>query len=353
MFYTTQAHFEALFDGAGQADAFRAETEAECLVWQAALREKLYHVLGCDTMRHAPAKARILETVACDGYTRIKMLIHTEPDVQMPFYLLQPDGCTEGTRRRAVIACHGHCGGGKDAVAGIRDVQPVIDAIAEYNYNYGEQLARLGYMVFCPDARGFGERREKALQGDAAWQITGSSCSTLNSMALSLGQSVTGMWLWDLMRLVDYILSREDVVDSPAVVGLSGGGLQALWLAAMDTRMRCAVVSGYFYGYRESLLSEECCSCNYVPNLWRMVDIGDVGALIAPRPLVIETGTEDSLNGASGLGNVLPQVDTVRRAMALFGATNHLYHDIFQGGHRFHGDMAFAALARHHAPYSA
>ena len=39
------------------------------------------------------------------------------------------------------------------------------------------------------------------------------------------------------------------------------------------------------------------CSCNYVPHLFEHVDMGDVGALIAPRPLLVETGTHDDLNG--------------------------------------------------------
>ncbi len=35
------------------------------------------------------------------------------------------------------------------------------EAIKEYNYTYEIRLVEKGYTVFCPDARGFGERREK------------------------------------------------------------------------------------------------------------------------------------------------------------------------------------------------
>ena len=109
--------------------------------------------------------------------------------------------------------------------------------------------------------------------------------------------------------------------------GLSGGGLQTLWAAALDKRIRCAVISGYMYGYKESLLDMPGnCYCNYVPHLYEYMDMGDIAALIAPRPLLIETGNRDPLNGASGLANVRTQVDTIRRAYRTLEAEDRLYH---------------------------
>jgi hypothetical protein len=62
-------------------------------------------------------------------------------------------------------------------------------------------------------------------------------------------------------------------------------------LTALYYRIKAAVISGYFYGYKQSLLEmPDNCSCNYVPHLWEKVDMGDMGALIAPRTLLIETG---------------------------------------------------------------
>jgi len=157
------------------------------------------------------------------------------------------------------------------------------------------------------------------------------------------------MWAWDLHRLADYIATREDCVPGRVgCAGLSGGGLQTLWATALDDRIRCAVVSGYFYGYKESLLDQHTnCSCNYVPHLYEYADMGDIGALIAPRPLVIETGTLDTLNGASGLANVKSQVRITRRAYRLLGAGRHLEHVIFEGEHRWDGTVAIPFMKRH------
>ncbi len=157
------------------------------------------------------------------------------------------------------------------------------------------------------------------------------------------------MWAWDLHRLIDYARSRRDCrADRIGCAGLSGGGLQTLWAAALDPRIRCAVISGYLYGYKQSLLDlHQNCSCNYVPHLYEYVDMGDIAALIAPRPLLVETGTKDPLNGAGGLKNVLSQMRPIRRAYRLLGAANLVRHDIFEGEHRWHGVEAIPWLQKH------
>ncbi|MEN6315927.1 MAG: alpha/beta hydrolase family protein [Clostridiaceae bacterium] len=349
-YYTTQPHFEKMFETTFRTHTFKAETVDEFTAWKQSLTKKLWELTGMNRMVKCDFQPQMLEEVKCDGYIRRKMLINTEPDVIASFYLLIPDNLGLGERRTAVIASHGHSSNGKEAVAGVRSSQAMAKTIDHYNYNYGEVLAQKGYIVLCPDARGFGERRERYYQGDSPEQIMGSSCDYLNVMAMSFGQTVTGMWTWDLMRLVDYVLTRDDVNGHVASVGLSGGGLQSLWLSALDERIECSVVSGYFYGYLESLLIRFNCLCNYVPHLWSTVDIGDIGALIAPRPLLIETGDQDDLNGQSGLLNVTTQIKTVQRAMDLTGKPGNIYHDIFSGGHRWHGEYAYRWLLKHCPP---
>jgi pimeloyl-ACP methyl ester carboxylesterase len=150
------------------------------------------------------------------------------------------------------------------------------------------------------------------------------------------------------MRLVDYICSCEIYCPTRiACVGLSGGGLQSLWLAALDERIACAIVSGYFYGYKDSLLKlSENCSCNYLPHLWEAVDMGDIGALVAPRPLFIESGDQDYYNGERGVVNTTEQAQITRSAYRLLDAEENFFHHIFVGKHRWNGEKAYPFLQK-------
>lgn len=348
-YYTSQGYFEKRFKALSRQMGFNAATLEEYAIWKNQMRAELADLTGLTTMERCEPAPQVSERNALDGYVREKVLLQTEPGVIMPLYVLIPEGLTEGERRPPVIAPHGHGSAGKFVVAGRTDIPAVKEGIKTYNYDYGVQLVRQGLVVFCPDARGFGERREPGMQGDEQARFMSSSCNLLNHMAIPLGQTVTGMWTWDLIRLADYAATRPECDSSRlGCAGLSGGGLQTLWFAAMDDRVKCAVVSGYFYGYKESLLElNGNCSCNYVPHLWEKVDMGDIAALIAPRPLLIETGDKDPLNGKSGVDNVLPQVEITRRAYRLLGADDRLFHHIFPGEHRWSGEKAIPWLKRH------
>jgi hypothetical protein len=69
----------------------------------------------------------------------------------------------------------------------------------------------------------------------------------------------------------------------------------------------------------------------------------DLGALIAPRPLLIETGTEDPLFPLAAA------TESVRRSRLVYDhddAGDGLEHDIFEGDHQWHGVAAVSFLNR-------
>jgi hypothetical protein len=342
-YYTSTEQLLHVYDKVSRKMRFDAKTVEEHGVWKKSVVVKLREITGLDQMEACPLEAKFLESKQLDGYLREKWLIQTEPEIWMPFYILIPEGMKGDELRPCMITPHGHASGGKYSPASRTDIPAIADAVKEYNYGYGEMFVKKGFIVFCPDARAFGERREWMLQGDGEHAFLNSTCVQLNHIAISLGRSLTGMWTWDLMRLVDYIQTRKDCnAEKIGCAGLSGGGLQALWLAAMDERVKCTVISGYFYGYKDSLLKQSNnCGCNYVPCLWNHVDIGDIGALIAPRALLVESGRNDDLNGERGLLNVTEQLDITRRAYALWGYEDRLYHHVFEGGHRWDGKETY------------
>lgn len=335
------------YDRYARGMRFTGEDREAFLFWQRAAREKLSGLLGLEKMEACPLEPECAESVTLpDGIRRERWTIRTEPDVAMPFYLLIPPGADRTTR---IFLCPpGHGGAGKYSVAGLREFSAVAERIDSYNYDYGMQLARLGYVALCPDCRGFGERREEA--GDTQTlpgALTG-DCLRLARMGEPLGIPVLGMLVWDLMRAVDYLAQRGQWdYNKPGCLGFSGGGMQTLFLSAADERISCSFVSGYFYGYRDSLLRQSWnCSCNYVPHLWEYFDMGDIASLIAPRPLLIQSCREDRQNGPRGLENVLEQVTVVKSACSLLGAEDRLIHEICEGGHRFHREHLQENLKR-------
>lgn len=341
-YYDSRKQFHKHFSVNSRRLGLSATTPAAARSWARRARTKLIEILGISHMEPAKPKARMTHRVDCVDYIREHWLIQTQPDVTMPFYMLAGKNATG--RLPAVICPHGHGGGGKAAVAGVHANAEVTAAIARYNYTYGVQFALAGFRVFCPDARGFGERQEKEVLNNPM----GSSCHMLQLMGAGLGIPVAGMWVFDLMRLADYALSRRDVLpDRLGCAGLSGGGLQTLFFSAADPRVSCAVVSGYFYGVRDSLLEMPGnCDCNVVPHLWENFDMGDLGAMIAPRPFMIETGDQDPLNGASGMKNVCSQVKIASKAYKLLKAGDRLAHSVFSGQHRWDGRESIPWMQR-------
>lgn len=346
-YYPTHPYLQRRFDKLERPLSFsRVHSLQEWEVWRAETSRKLRELIGYDTMQ--PCDPDPVSDAPDDlgDHWRQRVVIQTEPGVYMPFYVLKPR--VSRPPYAAVIAVPGHTMGGKDGVAGIRTDPAVAAAIDRYNGDYGLQLVRQGFLVFCPDPRGYGERQEEWERPDPLM----SSCDTLTHMALGLGQTVLGMETWDLHRLIDYIVTRDDCdPERIGMVGLSGGGMQTLWAAALDDRVRAAAISGYLYGFKEAHLDmPRNCSCNYVPHLWEYLDMGDIAALIAPRALIVETGSRDRLNGASGLANVLTQMATVRKAYALLGYPERVRHDVFEGEHRWNGREVGPWLRQHLAP---
>lgn len=358
-FYTCLESVKRKFDKYARQNQFMGATEEEFYEWQKKSRGILEELIGFDKLETCDYMTEALDEVELEGgLVRKKMIIQTEPEVFMPFYIFYPkkenqiyllqEKNFDKKKPACVIAPHGHCGGGKESIAGRREIPSISDAINKYEYDYGLQLAKMGYITICPDARGFGERREEAFQKDNENSYINGACYQLSHMAEPLGMTTIGMLVWDLMRLVDWIYeSKEWDTTELGCVGFSGGGMQTLMLAALDERIKKCVISGYMYGYKDSLLVlNGNCNCNYVPHLWEYFDMGDIGSLIAPRQVCIQSCNNDHLNGSRGLENVNEQVDIMRRAYSLLGAEDLISQDIREGGHSWHGEVLQMVFAR-------
>ncbi len=350
-YYDSLPNMKAKFDRFARKDSFDGSTAAEFEAWRTRARATLSALIGLEKMDSVRLSPVTEEVVMLDnGIVREKIRIQSEQEVWVPMYILIPpvkEGA-EQEKRKVFIAPPGHQGAGKYSVAGCGEIPAVADAIKKFNYDYGLQLAKRGFVVICPDCRGFGERRDEKKQGDDEEAFLTSSCFHLAHMAEPLGETVIGMCTWDLMKIADYIETRAEW-DSTDIscLGFSGGGMQTLYFAALDERVRNVFISGYMYGFKDSLMIlNGNCSCNYVPHLWEHFDMGDIGSMIAPRSLMIQSCRDDHLNGPRGLCNVYEQLAVIRDAYGLYGAEERVVHDVHEGGHCWHDEHLTEILRR-------
>jgi len=114
----------------------------------------------------------------------------------------------------------------------------------------------------------------------------------------SRGYTPAGAKVWNAMRALDYLETRDDVdADRMGVTGLSGGGVISWCLGAADERVKVVVPvcqSGSIEHVIKDRATDGHCDCAFWINDYRWC-WPDVGALIAPRALMITAGSEDIL----------------------------------------------------------
>lgn len=377
MSYSYKTFFQKLYRMQGQDFAFCARDEQEAAAWQKKFRAALMEKLGLNLLKETAEKMRaqqecgnpvrrevgaanswragtgavsvvLAEESQEEGFRCRKYVMETLPEVFMPFYMLIPNGVDGKNPAHAMLTIPAH-GANKNTVCRMGKTEEEKKKIAEASQEcYGWEFARRGYVVFCPDPPGYGERTEP-MSGEDQCFLPGKSKTSLESSCKDLAQtaeafdfSFAALEIWDLMRLTDFACSCAEVKKENGIAqigcsGFSGGGQYAMWLAALDRRMCIAVVSGYVHGYYDSMLECHLCPCNYAPGLWKMGDISDICSLIAPRPLFVENGTEDVENGPCGIAGPKKQVERIKEAYALFGAQGKLLHFTPEGPHRWYG----------------
>ena len=158
-----------------------------------------------------------------------------------------------------------------------------------------------------------------------------------------LGQTMIGWRVWDAMRSIDYLSTRAEVdPERVGVMGISGGGTTAFFSAALDERVKAAVVSGYFCTFHDSMLSISHCMDNYIPGVLGYAEMYDIAGLIAPRAMFAESGDTDPIFPAESTRYAVGKARDIYRVM---GAENRLGFEVFHGPHTFHGVGAFEHLA--------
>lgn len=317
---------------------FRAKTRAEAEAWQRELRAKLTELLGGFPAGRGRVRGGTLEVRDFPGYRREKFWFESRPGVAVLGYLLLPSNAQEPSP--AVIVVPGH-GRGVDDNVGIDEKGRDRTKPGGYAFDCAIQAARHGMAAVAIEPMGFGCRRDAITKKKG---LSASACQPAAGAALLLGETMLGWRVYDVMRTIDWIGTRK-ALDQTRVgcMGISGGGTCTLFAAALDPRIRAALVSCYLNTFRDSIMSLSHCIDNYVPGILNWCEAYDVGGLIAPRPLFAESGDQDHIFPIAASRESFARV---KKVYEVFGAEAQVGHEVFHGGHQFSGREGLPFLAK-------
>ena len=196
------------------------------------MRENLLSLLGDLPDRNYPITSELISVEDNDCYIIEKLILDLNGTEKVPAYFTRPkdtrpkDACPKdaGGPYPAMLFCHSHGG-----MYGMGKTELIRPAYYGYTGSYAEVFAKRGIACFAIDHWCFGERANR------------SESDTFKSM-LWKGQVMWGMMVFDSLRALDYLLSRDDIDKTKVgVIGMSMGSTMSIWVAALDERVKICV----------------------------------------------------------------------------------------------------------------
>lgn len=259
--------------------------ETETISEKGQPRTELYNLLGQLPDRNRPISVEVVSRTDSGEMVIEKLLMDLNGYEKVPAYFTKPKNASG--KIPVVLFNHSHFGqydvGKNEFLFGRKEMQRPPYALA---------LAREGYAGLCIDSWGFGERH-------------GPSESEIFKLMLWKGQVMWGMMVYDNLRALDYLVSREDIDPSRiGTMGMSMGSTMSWWLAALDERISVCVDICCLTDF-QTLIEEKGLDLHgiyyYVPDLLNHFSTSDINALIAPRPHFGLAGRFDPLTPLKGL----------------------------------------------------
>lgn len=306
--------------------SFYCNTKEEYYEWKEKVLAELSQILGLNKLSIGSLQSKSISVEDLGSFTREKIIINTMDNLNLCLYKLVPK---KNPNNVPVLAIHGHGSDGKNVLVGILK-EDMVMAYKRFSYTYALDLVKKGYTVFVPDLLGHGDRRFN----DSFNYV---ECTDINNVCISLGISLLGIHTMEMLALIEWIFKDTTLrLDKFMLVGFSGGAILSFFVSAFCEKIYYTAISGFFHGFKDTMLSSNFCGCNFVPNLWSKLDMGELGALIAPRRMYIETGNQDLLNGTTLMENVYPQLEVTKKAYSIFNSDN-LEFKVFDGVHKWYG----------------
>lgn len=290
----------------GGFKSFDTPLPASADAWQQRkpeLRKTLWRLLGDLPPLFTP-NVTIQNKEARDGYTREYLTYDNGVGDTVYGYLLIPTGA----QGRGPTILYHHYHGGAYAQGKEELFLPAFANFGNETLVTGEELVRSGYVVFCIDAYGFGQRR---FQGPAGDKEEGQAVEwSLQKTFLWEGRCLWGMMVRDDVMALNYLVTRPEVDPSRiAALGMSMGATRTWWLAALDDRIKVAVSVACLTRSQDLIHDGKGVNFHgiyyFVPGILReKIDTEGIVGLIAPRAHLTLTGDQDPGSPLSGVRTI-------------------------------------------------
>jgi len=300
--------------------------------WKKEIKEKLTEILG-DMPEKCDLNLRIEWEKEHDTFIERRMLFTTEEDIDIPCHLCIPKNIKKPCP--VVICLQGHTTGMHVSLG--REAYDMDKNGRWVDADFAITAIKAGYAALVMEQRAFGELKSEAMMKFAPDAYT--TCAHVAMTAMLVGRTLIGERVWDVKRAVD-MLETIDEIDSDriAIMGNSGGGTATYYAACMEDRIKAVMPSCCVCTFKHSIVWKRHCPCNYLPNIGKFMDMGDMACLIAPRPLILVAGVTDIGFHIDGSYEAF---ETIKKIYKKAGAEENCTMVVGDEGHRFYSKLAW------------
>lgn len=254
-----------------------------------------------------PLNVKIVGEIQQDGYRIIKLHYESLPDLYVPANLYIPDNMDQPAP--AILYVCGH------------------SRTQKANYQaHPAHFAKLGFVSLIVETIQWGEVYGHHwgcyAEGRFHWY--------------SRGYTPGGVELWNAMRGIDLLQARPEVDDDKiGVTGISGGGIVSWYTGAADPRVKAVAPvcgNGTVEGHIHQYTIDGHCDCMMLINT-KLIDVHDIGALIAPKPLLVAAANRDGLYSIEAIRTAYKNIERIYK---LNGAEENVSFVETPGGHSYH-----------------
>ncbi|HYA25210.1 MAG TPA: acetylxylan esterase, partial [Terriglobales bacterium] len=204
-------------------------TEKDLFQLQEEIRGHVLEMLGGLPTTKTPLNPEITGRIQMRGFHIEKLIFESLPGVYVTALVYIPD---DGNKvHPAVLVPSGHSENGK-----------------VHYQSLCQRLVQRGYVVISWDPVGQGERSQfwDSKKAKSRYNLICAEHAVLGNLAYLAGTNLARWEIWDGIRALDYLLTRPDVdAEHINITGTSGGGTQAAYIAALDSRIKVVMPSCY------------------------------------------------------------------------------------------------------------